>query len=57
MILRSKPVFNCSSCAVPTDGTFQQSLETLDEADEYLVKLPEDSYLKNFETRSFALRE
>ncbi|KYH03851.1 hypothetical protein A1704_20940 [Chryseobacterium cucumeris] len=36
---------------------FSKSLETLDEADEYLVKLPEDSYLKNFETaRSFALR-
>ncbi|KAA2215639.1 tetratricopeptide repeat protein [Chryseobacterium sediminis] len=36
---------------------FSKSLETLDEADEYLAKLPEDSYLKNFETaRSFALR-
>ncbi|MCW1963192.1 tetratricopeptide repeat protein [Chryseobacterium viscerum] len=36
---------------------FSKSLETLDEADGYLVKLPEDSYLKHFETaRSFALR-
>jgi hypothetical protein len=36
---------------------FSKSLEALDEADEYLVKLPENSYLRNFETaRSFALR-
>ncbi|WP_343680265.1 tetratricopeptide repeat protein [Chryseobacterium arthrosphaerae] len=36
---------------------FSKSLETLDEADEYLVKLPENSYLRYFETaRSFALR-
>jgi hypothetical protein len=37
---------------------FSKSLEALDEADEYLVKLPENSYLRNFETaRSFALRD
>lgn len=36
---------------------YSKSLETLDEADEYLVKLPEDSYLRHFETaRSFGLR-
>ncbi|MBB6329084.1 tetratricopeptide (TPR) repeat protein [Chryseobacterium sediminis] len=36
---------------------FSKSLETLDEADEYLTKLPENSYVKHFETaRSFALR-
>ena len=36
---------------------FSKSLETLDEADEYLTKLPEDSYLRHFETaRSYALR-
>lgn len=36
---------------------FSKSLETLDEADEYLTKLLEDSYLRHFETaRSYALR-
>jgi tetratricopeptide (TPR) repeat protein len=36
---------------------FSKSLETLDEADEYLAKLPDDSYVKNSETaRSYAIR-
>jgi tetratricopeptide (TPR) repeat protein len=36
---------------------FSKSLETLDEADEYLAKLPDDSFVKNSETaRSYAIR-
>ncbi|MCS3870982.1 tetratricopeptide (TPR) repeat protein [Chryseobacterium ginsenosidimutans] len=36
---------------------FSKSLETLDEADEYLAKIPDDSYEKNSETaRSYAIR-